>query len=98
MLYQVVFAQLQSLIYVVEFYRVASYISLIQASFKASFLSCSIVYLWSLEKIAFVIYLYYSIPLRYIPSYELCPQKESNLHLSLRTGLLYPLSYEGNCK
>ncbi len=25
----------------------------------------------------------------------MCPQQESNSHLSLRTGLLYPLSYEG---
>ncbi len=27
-----------------------------------------------------------------------CPRKESNLHLSLRTGLLYPLSYGGKYK
>ena len=34
------------------------------------------------------------LPLYYGPVFS-CPQKELNLHHSLRTGLLYPLSYGG---
>ena len=30
-----------------------------------------------------------------LTAFFLCPQQESNLHLILRTDLLYPLSYEG---
>ena len=40
-------------------------------------------------------YSYYSIPLCYIPSYELCPRQESNLHFSLRRAVSYPLNDKG---